>query len=337
LNIAFRTDASADIGIGHLIRCLALAEELKNKGHVCFFVTKIQNKELIDRIEQDNIHFQTDPNATLDEDKQILLKFSNENKIDWIITDHYGINSDYVQKLKENNYNVLSIDDNALIHYYSDIILNQNIGSEKLKYSSEKYTKFLLGPKYALIRNQLLVRDKKTKQSTVKNILIMLGGADEDNVTLQIIKSLKSIDNVEFLVIIGPLNPHYNELKKYVESEKLNIRLIKSPENMADLYLESDIAISAGGSSCYEFSYFGIPNIIITLAENQLKSAKELDKQKIGINLGNKQEIDTKQLGKKVKELIKDDSLRKMMSENGKKLVDGKGKERIVSVMERFN
>jgi len=337
LNIAFRADASADIGIGHLIRCLALAEELKNKGHSCFFVTKIENKELINKIEKNHVHVQIDPNANLDEDKQILLKFSNENKIDWIITDHYEINSDYVQELKENKYNVLSIDDNALIHYHSDIVLNQNIGSEELRYSSEKYTKFLLEPKYALIRNQLLVRDKKTKRSAVKKILIMLGGADEDNITLQITQSLKSIDNVEFLVIIGPLNPHYNKLKKYAESEKLNIRLIKSPENMADLYLESDIAISAGGSSCYELSYFGIPNIIITLAENQLKGAKELDKQKIGIQLGNKQGIDTEQLEKKVKELIKDDSLRKMMSENGKKLVDGKGKERIVSVMERFN
>ncbi|GAG07678.1 unnamed protein product, partial [marine sediment metagenome] len=121
------------------------------------------------------------------------------------------------------------------------------------------------------------------------------------------------------------------------EEKDLKIRVIKSPENMANLYLESDIAISAGGSSCYELAYFGIPNIIITLADNQLNIAHELDKQKISTYLGTKNEIEIEQLKNKVKELINNDSLRKTMSQNGKKLVDGKGKERIVRFMERFN
>jgi len=337
LNIAFRADASESIGIGHLIRCLALAEELKNKNHSCFFVTKIQNKDLIERIEKNHKHLQINPNANLEQDNKELLNFSNQNKIDWIITDHYDINSEYIQKLKNKNYNVLSIDDNAIISYHSDIVLNQNIGAEKLKYSNEEYTKFLLGPKYALIRNQLLVRDKKTQRSSVKKILIMLGGTDEDNIILKIIKSIKEIKDVEFLVIIGPLNPHYNELKKYIDSEKINVKLIRSPENLADFYLDSDIAISAGGSSCYEFSYFGIPNIIITLAKNQVKIAKELDRQKISIYIGDIQKIDFNNLRKKLKELISNSSIRNTMSKNGKKLVDGKGKERTIDFMERFN
>jgi len=336
LNIAFRVDASADIGIGHLMRCLALSEELARRGHACFFVSKTDNRELISKIEKNNDFFQINPSLDLNQDAETLIKFSNEKNIDWIITDHYNIDEKYLQNLKEKDFKVLSIDDNAQIHYFSDVVLNQNIGSEKLKFSSEKDTEFLLGPKYSILRDQLLIRDNKTRQSEVKKILIMLGGTDKDNLILKILKSLKSFDNTEFIVVIGPLNPHQDEIKKYIKGEGLNARVIKFPENMADLYLESDIAISAGGTSSYEFSYFGIPNIIISIADNQLAISNEFDKQNISIYLGKKEQFSSENLKNKVKELIEDSSLRKKLSGNGKKLVDGKGKQRIVEFMEKI-
>lgn len=338
MNVAFRVDASSNIGIGHLMRCLALSEELRRRGHTCYFVSKIDSGELISEIEKNNIHFQINPNATLNEDAEKLIKYSNENNIDWIITDHYGMDASYIEEIKQNNFKVLSVDDNAQIHYYSDIVLNQNIGSEKLRYSSEKHTKFLLGPEYAIIRDQLLRRGNKAEGNKVKKILIMLGGTDKDNFILKIIKAIKSFNkNIEFLVVVGPLNPHYDDIKKYVEEGDLKIRLIKSPKNMAKIYSQSDIAISAGGSSCYELAYFGIPNIIISIADNQLHIAENLDKQKVSIYLGEKENFKGNQLKNKLIELINNQSLRRNMSENGRKLVDGKGKIRIVDFMERCN
>jgi spore coat polysaccharide biosynthesis predicted glycosyltransferase SpsG len=149
---------------------------------------------------------------------------------------------------------------------------------------------------------------------------------------------LKDIDDsIKLLVLIGPLNLYENNIKDYIKEKSLNIELIKSPEDVSKIYLDSDIAISAGGSSCYEIAYFGIPNIIITIADNQLNIAKELDDKKISIYLGIKHKIKKEQLDNKVKELLNNHSLRKTLSKNGKKLVDGKGKERIVDFMERFN
>lgn len=338
MNVAFRVDASSNIGIGHLMRCLALSEELRRRGHACYFVSKIDSGELISEIEKNNIHFQINLNATLNEDAEKLIKYSNENNIDWITTDHYGIDASYIEEIKQNNFKVLSVDDTAKIHYYSDVVVNQNIGSEKLRYSSEKHTKFLLGPKYAIIRDQLLKRGNKTEGNKVKKILIMLGGTDKDNFILKIIKAIKSFNkNIEFLVVVGPLNPHYDNIKKYVEGEDLNIRLIKSPKNMAGIYSQSDIAINAGGSSCYELAYFGIPNIIISIADNQLHIAENLDKRKVSMYLGEKENFKGNQLKNKLIELINNQSLRRNMSENGRKLVDGKGKIRIVDFMERCN
>lgn len=339
MKFAFRVDASREMGIGHLMRCLALTEELTKKNHNCFFFSKINDKALIDKIKNYDVVYRQIPlDSTFTEELKALVGFSKGNNIDWIITDNYGINTQYIKYLKQNRLNILSIDDTAQIHYYSDIVVNQNVGAEKLVFSAENYTKFLLGQKYVMLRDDILKENRKRQNSTVKKILITFGGADNDNFTLKILKLLESVDeNVEILVVLGPFNRFYDSIKRHIEETSLEIKLISSPENMAKVYLKSDIAISTGGSSCYELAYFGIPNIIVTIADNQLNIAHELDKRKVGICLGKKYELKAEQFKYNVKELISNRSLWKRMSQNGKRLVDGKGKERIVDFMERFN
>jgi len=273
----------------------------------------------------------------LKDDVEKLISFSKENDINWIITDNYEINKEYIKKIKDEKFKVLSIDDTAKIHYFSDIVLNQNIGAEKLNISAEKYTKFLLGPKYVMIQDELLKKNKKSV-SEIKKILITLGGSDQDNLTLKLLKILELVnEDVEFLAVVGPFNPFYEIIKKYVKESDCKIKLIKSPDNMAEVYLEADIAISAGGSSCYELAYFGIPNLIITIADNQLNIAHELDKQNVAIYIGRKNELKEGYLRDNVKELLNNHHLRKRMSQNGRKIVDGKGKERVVDFMEINN
>jgi UDP-2,4-diacetamido-2,4,6-trideoxy-beta-L-altropyranose hydrolase len=330
MNILFRVDASKSIGIGHIMRCLAFSEELKKHGHKCYILYEVLDDELITKIGKFDVEF-----CRINSIEKLIF-FSKKQDVKWIVTDSYNLNKEYIQNLKNENFKVLSIDDNAIIHYFSDIVVNQNIGSEKIKFSAEKYTKFLLGSKYVMLRDELLKRDKKKYKKYVEKILITLGGTDTDNLTLKILKSLEEINkNYEFIVIIGPLNNFYKELKRFSDNSKARVRLLKSPENMADIYLESDIAISAGGSSCYELAYFGIPNIIITVADNQLNIAKELDKKNVSIYLGKKEDFSSNKIKENVLKLINDNSLRKNMAENGRKLVDGKGKQRIIEVMNK--
>lgn len=337
MNIVFRVDASKTIGIGHLMRCLALAEELKKRGHNCFFLSKTKNPEIINNISKYHHNFFFIPSfLTMGKDCDALIKYAKKYQIDWIITDHYNIYASYLEKIKHHGFHILSIDDTAQIHYYSDIIVNQNIGAEKLTFSVEPYTIQLLGTSYIMLREELLLREKKKQHSSVEKMLITLGGSDPDNYILTILQSIASITkDIELLVVIGPYNPHKATLQAYAEKTKSMISLIHSPENMADYYLQADIAISAGGSSCYEVAYFGIPNIIITIADNQLAIAHELDSNRIGIYLGKKNELQPQNLRDKVKELLDDKSLRDTLGQNGKKIVDGKGKKRIITHLER--
>lgn len=337
MKIAFRVDASKDIGIGHLMRCLALSEELRRRGHVCSFLLKTANPEVIQRIKKFQwTSHRIPPKITLQQDLDAVIKYAIDHEVDWMITDHYQIDSSYVKEIKHQGFHVMSIDDTAQMHYYSDIVVNQNIGAEKLTFSVEPYTALLLGPSYVMLRDELLMRTKKKDNAAVKKILITLGGTDSDNFLLYILQSLEgAIKDVDILAVIGPFNPHLTILQAYQKKTDMQLNLIQSPTNMADIYLQSDFAISAGGSSCYELAYFGIPNLIITVADNQLTIANELDRQRVGAYLGEKNEIQKEHLKDKVKELLKNQSLRKQMSQNGRMLVDGKGKERIVDYMER--
>jgi len=327
LNIVFRVDATQKIGVGHLMRCISLSEELTKRKNVCYFLSKIDNNYLINKINEINIYKKISHNEE-------IFKFLNENDVDWIITDHYDIKSQYIKKIQKNGYNVLSIDDTSQIHYYSDIVVNQNIGSEKLKFSSEKYTEFLLGTKYVMLRDELLKRKEKIGKKDVKKILITLGGSDNDNITLKILRSIEN-KQIEILLLIGCFNPFYNEIKNYAKKNK-NIKIIISPKNMADIYLGTDISISAGGSTCYELAYFGIPNIIITLANNQLNIANELCKKNISFYAGKKDNFNSKKLNYYIEELINNKSLYSKMKKFGIELIDGKGKKRIVNLMDKY-
>lgn len=336
MKIAFRVDASPDIGIGHLMRCLALSEELRRRGHACSFLLKTAHLEVLNRIKKFGWTSYLLPQTTsLQQDLDTVIKYLFDNTIDWMITDHYQIDSSYMKEIKNQGFHVMSIDDTAQMHYYSDLVVNQNVGAEKLTFSAEPYTTLLLGPSYVILRDELLIRAEKKNNSTVKKLLITLGGTDPDNFLLSILHSLEDmIKDIDILAVIGPFNPHGTALQAFQNTTDMRLNLIKSPPNMADMYLQADLAISAGGSSCYELAYFGIPNLMITVADNQLPIAYEMDSQRIGIYLGGKQEVQQDYLKDKVKELLMNQTLRKQMSRNGRMLVDGKGKKRIVDHME---
>ncbi|HVQ01213.1 MAG TPA: UDP-2,4-diacetamido-2,4,6-trideoxy-beta-L-altropyranose hydrolase [Candidatus Thermoplasmatota archaeon] len=337
MKIAFRVDASPDIGIGHLMRCLALSEELRHRGHECSFLLKVVHPEVLERIKKFGCASYLLPRtASLQQDLDSVIEYAFDNTVDWLITDHYNIDASYVKEIKHQGFHVLSIDDTAQMHYFSDIVVNQNIGAEKLAFSAEPYTTLLLGPSYVMLRDELLRRDQKKYNAIVKKILVSLGGTDADNFLLFLLRALEDITkDIDVLAVVGPFNPHETALQAFRETTKMGLTLIRSPPNMAEYYLQADLAIGAAGSSCYELAYFGIPNLMITIADNQLSIAHEMEKQRIGIYLGEKHDLQPDLLREKVNEFLVNRSLRNNMSANGQRLIDGHGKKRIVDCIEK--
>ncbi len=226
---------------------------------------------------------------------------------------------------------------NHLPHYHADILLNQNIHAPDLNYHCDEDTTLLLGTRYVLLRREFLkYRDfKRQIPDRAKNILVTLGGADPDNVTLKVIEALKLLDEPDIAVriIIGPANPHQETLRKAIASAHFEAELLINPPNMPELMAWADLAISAGGSTCWELAFMGVPSLLFVLSEDQELIAAYLNKREAAQNLGWHDRLEDEQLCQKVKVLIRSEVLRKSISENALPLVDGNGAFRVTKVM----
>jgi UDP-2,4-diacetamido-2,4,6-trideoxy-beta-L-altropyranose hydrolase len=349
-NLIIRADATTALGIGHLMRCLAIAQKCRDDGGNVTFISRCESQGLQKRIIEEGfnllhvekIHpYPGDLDFTL-ETLSTLSDGPLENT--WLIADGYHFNTDYHKAVRGEGKKLVIIDDyNHLGHYDADILINQNIGAERFVYSCPPETKLLLGTRYSLLRSEFLAYNRKIREPLKDSlkILITLGGSDPQNVTLNIIQALQSLklDKLEVRIVIGPSNANREILEKEINKIKTRkrntdtIRILQSPD-MPAIMTWADVAISAGGATCWELAFMGLPALIIILAENQRANAEGLEKAGFAINLG-EGSLTADTLNRSLERVFLSEGMLAEMARNGQKLVDGKGSERILSAMAR--
>lgn len=339
VNVIFRCDGSACIGLGHLVRCLALADGLRREGFSeITFLTKDYDKLILDKIRGRKFLVEALPyQAYLDEDLKRIIEMVRENDRTVVVIDSYAIDTTYLEELKNTGALLICIDDLAQIHFPSDVVLNQNIYALEMKYSVEAQTKLLLGPRYALLRRGFLERhgERRLVKEKVGSVIVIMGGGDPDNQTLRVAEALGELDGSEggrlvVHLVVGVGYQYHRQLCSASIARNPRVNVAHDPENLPQLMAEADLAVSAGGSTCYELAYLGVPNIIISLAGNQKKIAERLDAEGASRYLGYYEEVSVGDIKKTVENLMGDYERRKKMSSKGKKLVDGHGVKRVV-------
>jgi UDP-2,4-diacetamido-2,4,6-trideoxy-beta-L-altropyranose hydrolase len=343
--LIIRADAITDIGTGHIMRCIALAQAWKDQGGNVTFLSRCDSKNLQQRINNEGFEFipieKPHPDSyDLGHTLEILeqLKIQNSKFKTWVVIDGYHFTPDYQKAIIENGYRLLVIDDTAhLDHYHADILLNQNIHALSLRYSCDRDTLKLLGCEYVLLRSEFLnYKDwKRVIPDKAKKILVTMGGSDPDNVTLKVIRALNSLNDpdLEVKIVAGPANPNISSLEKELYLSPFTVHLLSSVSNMPELMAWADIAISAGGSTCWEIAFMRLPSLIITTADNQANIVKELGNARAIIDLGWHKNISMEQYRRVFKEISQDRSKRSYLSKKGQKLVNGKGVMEIIKAM----
>jgi len=291
VNIVIRTDASIEIGTGHVMRCLTLANKLINNGSEVTFICRdlpgnsvsyIRNQGIEVVILKDNYSFTS---------QQILQSF--KHKPDLLIVDHYEINFLWESQMRPFVKKIMVIDDLANRKHDCDLLLDQNyLFNYENRYNGlvPIDCKQLLGPNYLLIRNEFKKSKSNIKFSPerVKNILVFFGGSDATNETEKTILALEEIiDLYGFClhVVVGNSNPN----KKKIESlcNKLNnTNFYCQVNNISELMVNADLAIGAAGTTTWERCYLSLPSIVIVIAENQIEIAKSVADKEAIINLG---------------------------------------------------
>jgi UDP-2,4-diacetamido-2,4,6-trideoxy-beta-L-altropyranose hydrolase len=334
-----RADATTAIGIGHIMRCIALAQAWQKDAGDVTFVTACQSNFLHRRLLEEGFQVITlEKPYPHPDDWQVMSRALKARPVAWIVLDGYHLDTAYQRRMKESGHRVMIIDDTAHLDYYvADILLNQNINAEKLSYSCDPNTRLLLGTEYVLLRSEFLAwrNWRRETPEVARRILVTLGGGDPHNVTLQVIKALKMIStsDLEVKITVGASNPHAGILKDALPPAPSNMSMIHNIKNMADLMAWADAAVSAGGSTCWEMCFMKLPLATIILADNQQRISEGVERTGIGICCGWYYELDVTSLAKRFANLIHDRDCRSKMSEKAGELVDGLGTKRTIDKM----
>ncbi len=342
--IVFRVESSPQMGVGHVMRCLALAQVFRDSDiPSCFFMANLPDS-LRDRLDKENIAYQLIPCdiAGTFQDATLVVDQLKSVGARWIVIDGYQFDSEYVQRLKEAGFLVLQLDDYGhSVFYHADIILNQNFGATDFIYAAKSPgTALLLGPQYALLRQEFwryknFVRDISSPTSSeVKNILVTLGGGDQTNLSVKILQGLLSMNPLPWYVkiVVGPLNPNTRLLQKMIEGRD-GFEIAPPTEDMTELMKWADLAITAAGSTCWEFLRMGVPMLTFVVAANQEGIAAALHEDQYILNLGWDHAFQTESFLQSLKLLARETEMRRQMIEKGQALVDGCGAMRVKAMM----
>lgn len=301
MNVVFRADANHNIGMGHIMRCLSVADAFQALGHnVSFIIADEGMSSLIEQRDYEAVILNSDYRMMEEE-----LKLWPELTPDLIIVDSYYVTAPYLStlrgRMKSTAGKLVYIDDVYSYPYPVDILVDYNAYASFPTYaglygdSGVDQPQLILGPIYAPLRSMFRNIPKKVQKERVENILISTGGSDELHLALSLIRYLLDNGRVGDRVyhfLIGAMNADKEEIRKLAANDD-HIVLHENVIDMRSLIEGMDFVISAAGSTMYEICACGVPLITFSSADNQLPGAEAFDRLGLGINAGDLRDPDT--------------------------------------------
>ena len=341
-NLIIRADANSQIGSGHVMRCLALAQAWQEMGGQVTFIITEADPLSTEKLRTEGIpwiNLAVEPGSL--KDAAQTAEVGCQCGTEWAAVDSYACGTEYQRTLKTAGLRILFVDDYGHAkRYVADLVLNQNIFTDEALYiDREPQTQLLLGTRYVLLRREFwLWKGCRPKIPEIaRKVLVTMGGSDPDNVTQKIMKALALVDveGLESIIVVGGNNARFRKLEYAAHNSFRKIRLVHNVNNMVELIEWADVAITAGGSTCWELAFLGVPSLITILADNQVPVARGLDLQGASINLGWHTTLNTKDVASRLHELLFSSEKREKMANQGQLLVDGNGAIRVARKMSR--
>ncbi len=308
MKIAFRTDASLQIGTGHVMRCLALADALQEVGAQCHFICRGHPGNLIELIRQRGFwvtvlpltvelvvtpeqRVETQQNyadwlgADWSTDAKQTKVGVGETAVDWLIVDHYALDTRWEKMLRPVCHHLMVIDDLANRPHDCDLLLDQNLGRDERDYGQyvPQSCTVLVGPQYALLRPEFAaLRGESLRRRTIpqfKHLLITMGGVDQADATSKVLAALNECPlpgALKITVVMGQHAPWLEQVKYHSRKMPVPTEVKLNVENMAQVMANCDLAIGAAGSTSWERCCLGLPSVIGVVADNQIFIADAL-------------------------------------------------------------
>jgi UDP-2,4-diacetamido-2,4,6-trideoxy-beta-L-altropyranose hydrolase len=354
INIAIRVDGSNQIGAGHFMRCLTLADALSRHGAKIRFVSRHMPayfREMLDAKKYEFALLDTIPDeavthevphahwlgASQQQDATDTIEALSDQTWDWLVVDHYALDMGWETMLRNAARRILVIDDLADRQHDCDVLLDQNFYADKhTRYLGKvpQECRLLLGPRYVLLRDEFRqLRDKvKSRMGPVKRALIFFGGMDADNYTAPAIEALAGIGHYDLRVDVAIGAQHPARMEIEAACARLGYACHVQTPNMGELMAGADLAIGAGGTATWERCCLGLPTLTLCVAANQRKLVD--DSALAGLIYAPTIEYEIKSgLRRHFQALLENPGLRTLISRRGTNTVDGRGAARILRAM----
>lgn len=369
MKAVFRADASLQIGTGHIMRCLTLADALVAKGVDCQFICRAHEGNLIEFVRSKGYTTHALPvspivgtglattsmeesasvlahgqwlGATQAQDAAACFPILESQRPDWMIVDHYALDAHWEQALAPYYGHLMVIDDLADRKHACDLLLDQTFGRDSEDYLPlvPAECSLLCGSQYALLRPEFAALRpyslQRRSEPRLRHLLITMGGVDKDNITGQVLVALRESllpADCRITVVMGATAPWLVEVERLAQDMPWPTQVRVGVSDMARLMADSDLAIGAAGSTSWERCCLGLPTIMVVLAENQQNVAHNLEKAGAALIIEHQVNI-TKHLPSLLSSLIEHPSSLLAMSQSAARVVDGRGVEAVVHLLE---
>jgi UDP-2,4-diacetamido-2,4,6-trideoxy-beta-L-altropyranose hydrolase len=357
---AFRVDASLQIGSGHAVRCLTLADVLVRQGLECHFLCREHEGHLIDFIRGKGYYVhvlpceasvEVDPDglvhggwlgASQEQDVDACRAILQSLRPDWLIVDHYALDARWERQLRAHCRRLMVIDDLADREHACDLLLDQNLGRQESDYHGlvPQRCRVLAGPAYALLRPEFAeLRAPSLRRrgaSGLRHLLVTMGGVDQHDATGRILYALKQCalpSDCEISVIMGSKAPWLERVRILAAEMPWPTEVLVNVSDMAQRMADCDLAIGAAGGTAWERCCLGVPTLMVVLAENQWPGARALQAVQAAELLGDAEAIS--RMPDALDRLGAEGALQRM-AQAAADVTDGRGASRVLDSLIRL-
>ena len=331
MNILFRADAGMDVGSGHLMRCLGLAQYLRDQGASCSLLTTQTAEPAVVRWREEGVDVTEQLAERSSPEDAAATIAAAASGAQWIVADGYDFGLDWQRAVREDGPKLLCFDDLGGTAFIADLVVNQNPGAQDLSYDMKGGGRVLAGADYVVLRRNLH-HLKREVSSGPPRILVTFGGYDADNLALAAMRELAGLETpFTAIVICSAGTGGLEEAETFAASHPDRFR-VTPPTDILPLMAAVDLALCAGGTTALEMAALGIPTVLVTVADNQEPSAAALAKAGCA-HLAGRGIAAFPNAAKVLEDLLRDPAAREDMGRAGTALVDGRGVERIAGAL----
>jgi len=344
-----RVDAGAEMGAGHVMRCLAIAcAWMRHGGHVVLLSHALEPK-LLARLQRLGVTYHPLPARwpdprDLDTTRAVLQPLVHgDTGTPWLVLDGYHFDVPYMAALAEAGIATCVVDDLADRPYFpAPLVVNPNSYAPELSYHGPPFLRALLGSAYVMLREEFLAlppRPIAQAAAPGSNLLVTMGGGEASQVLLALVEILAGtlVENLHVRIVAGFACARYEELTRLAATQPYPCEVLRAVENMAPLLAWAHAAVSAAGGSAWELLYARVPTGLVVLADNQARVAATLANAQAALHLGTAPGLLREPTRASIRQLLTDATLRQRMIEAGSHVVDGKGADRIVAAMKEWS